>query len=112
MYWNWLASVTRELHQLQPVLTADTPEMFQDSDHVVSLVKSDGRDLYVIAANYERQPTETVIYLPGLRQAKAEVMFDGGNAEVRGGELACKLESIESRVYRIRRENITARYPE
>lgn len=111
-YWNWLASVTRELHQLQPVLTADTPEMLQDSDHVVSLVKSDGKDLYVIAANYERQPTKTVIYVPGIRQGKAEVVFGEGTAEVRGGELACKLEAIESRVYRLRREHISSRFGE
>jgi len=112
MYLGWLTSITRELQQLYPLLTADTPELIQENNHVVAMVKSDGQDIYVIAANYERKPTETVIQIPGIRQATAEVMFGEGSAQVLNGELACSLEAIESRVYRIRGDQEIVRYPQ
>jgi hypothetical protein len=101
-HWRRLRSVTLELKQLMPLLTADTPEMIQSKDRVVAMVKSDGTDTYVIAANYERVPTKTDIDVPGITNATAEVLFDDGSLEVEGGRLPISLEAIESRVFRIR----------
>ncbi len=109
-HWERLQAVTRELHQLYPLLTADTRELIQDNNHVVTMVKSDGQDIYVIAANYERRPTETVISVPGIRRATAHLVFDEGSAQIVNGELACSLEAIESRVYRIPCDENIARY--
>ncbi len=111
MHLEWLMTVTRELRQLQPVLTADTAELIQDSNHVVAMVKSDGQDIYIIAANYERSSTETVIEVPGIQHATAEVMFAEGKAEVANAALACSFEPIESRVYRIRMDESVVTYP-
>jgi len=100
-YWQRLSSVTRELHELSPVLTAETPETFLQQDNVVALIKSDGRDLYIIAANYERKPTKTVLEVPGIVNATAQLVFGEGTASVAEGKLTLDLNSIESRVYRI-----------
>ena len=101
-YLERLMSVTRELKELQTLLTADTVETIRDRKQVVSMVKSDGQDTYVIVANYERRPTKTVIEIPGLARGTAEVVFGKGAASIIQGKLACDLEPIESRVYRIR----------
>ena len=101
-HWKRLKSVTLELKQLMPLLTADTPEMIQSKDRVVAMVKSDGTDTYIIAANYERRPTTTKLDVPGITNVTAEVMFEEGSLEVKDGRLPISLEAIESRVYRIR----------
>ncbi len=100
-YWQRLSSVTRELHELSPVLTAETPETFSQKDNVVALIKSDGRDLYIIVANYERKPTKTALRVPGIVNATAQMVFGEGTAPVIEGKLTLNLNSIESRVYRI-----------
>jgi hypothetical protein len=100
-YWERLRSVTREVHELSPVLTAETPETFVLQDNVAALIKSDGRDLYIIAANYERKPTKTVLQLPGIGKSSAQMVFGEGIAPVVDGKLTLDLNSIESRVYRI-----------
>ena len=102
-YLERVLSVTRELKQLQPLLTADTKEIVQDKDSVISMIKSDGQDTYIIMANYERRPTKTVISIPGVKQGTAEVVFGKGIATIVEGKLTCDLEAIESRVYRIKR---------
>ena len=107
--WERLKSVTLELKQLLPVLTADTPESIQTSSHVVAMVKSAGRDIYIIAANYERAATEAEIRIPGVRQATAEAMFDQGSVRIKDGKLTLGFEPIQSHVYRIRPEQIIAR---
>ncbi len=100
-YWRRVSSVARELHDLSSVLTAETPETFSQKDNVVALIKSDGRDLYIIAANYERKPTKTVLRVPGIVNATAQMVFGEGTAPVIEGKLTLNLNSIESRVYRI-----------
>ena len=69
-HWERLKSVTLELKQLMPLLTADTPETIQERDRVVAMVKSDGTDTYIIVANYERKPTETMIAIPGIDERR------------------------------------------
>jgi len=100
-HWERLTTVTLELKQLLPVLTADTPETIQDENHVVAMVKSDGQHTYIIAANYERKPTRTAIRVPGVERATAEVLFGAGTAEVRDGILPADFEPLESRVFRL-----------
>ncbi len=100
-HWRRLRSITLELKRLMPLLTAESPETIQSRDHVVAMVKSDGTDTYVIAANYERTPTKTILDVPGITIAKAELMFEEGSAQVQDGKLALALEAVESRVFRI-----------
>lgn len=100
-YWERLSSVSRELHDLTPVITAETPETFFRQDNVAALIKSDGRDLYIIVANYERKPTKTVLQVPGIEKSSAHMVFGEGMAPVIDGKLTLDLNSIESRVYRI-----------
>ena len=100
-HWERLKSVTLELKQLMPLLTADTPETIQSKDRVVAMVKSDGADTYIIAANYERSPTKTELDVPGITNAMAEILFGEGSAEIENGKLPLSLEALESRVYRI-----------
>ena len=100
-HWERLKSVTLELKQLTPLLTADTPETIQSKDRVVAMVKSYGSHTYVIAANYERKPTKTVLDVPGITSATAEVLFGTGSAQVKDGKLPIALEAVESRVFRI-----------
>jgi hypothetical protein len=102
--WERLRSVTLELKQLMPLLTADTNEVISENGSIVAMVKSDGRDTYVIAANYERKPAETIVDIPGIDAATADIVFGQGNAEVRSGKLAVRLDSVESRVYKIVRK--------
>ncbi len=92
-------SVTKELRALSPLLTAATTETFSRKDNIVSLIKSDGRDLYIITANYERKPTKTELQVPGIVNGTARVVFGVGTAPVVGGKLTLSLNSIESRVY-------------
>ena len=96
-HWERLKSVTLELKQLMPLLTAETPETIQTKDRVVAMVKSDGKDTYVILANYERKPTETVLDVPGISDATAVGVFGEESARVKNGKLAISLEPIESR---------------
>ena len=108
--WERLKSVTLELQQLLPLLTADTPESIQTSSHVTAMVKSDGRDIYIIAANYERAATEADIRIPGVREATAEAVFgQEGTVQIKDGKLTLGFEPIQSHVYRIRPEQIIAR---
>ncbi len=100
--WEELTKVVGELNQLMPVLTADTPETFHSENHVAAMIKSDGRDTYVIACNYERKPTKTVIEVPGVQAGGAEVMFTGGRAAIVDGKLEAAFAAMESRVYRIK----------
>jgi hypothetical protein len=100
-HWKRLKSVTLELKQLTPLLTADTPETIQSRDRVVAMVKGDGTHTYIIAANYERKPTKTVLEVPGVTKAKAEILFGEGSRHVKNGKLPITLEAVESRVYRI-----------
>ena len=102
-YWQRLSSVTRELHELSPVLTAETPETFLQQDNVAALIKSDGRDLYIIAANYERKPTKTVLQVPGIVNATAQMVYGEGTAPVVEGKLTLNLTESEARVYRIQK---------
>jgi hypothetical protein len=102
--WERLQSVTLELKHLMPMLTADTKEVITEKDSVVAMVKSDGKDTYVIAANYERKPTETIVEIPGIDAATADVVFGQGSTEIRSGKLAVRLDSVESRVYKIVRK--------
>ena len=100
-HWERLKSVTLELKQLMPLLTAETPETIQTKDRVVAMVKSDGKDTYIILANYERKPTETVLDVPGISDATVVGVFGEESARVKNGKLAISLEPIESRVYRV-----------
>jgi hypothetical protein len=100
-HWRRVSSVARELRDLSPVLTAETPETFSQKNNVVALIKSDGRDLYIIAANYERKPTKTVLQMPGIENATAQMVFGERTAPVVEGRLTLNLDSIESCVYRI-----------
>ncbi len=100
-YFARLRTVTKELQTLLPVLTAQTPETLVQQDRTVSLVKSDGQDVYVIIANMERRPTHTTLAVPGVTDAKAGPMFGEGSAPVTAGQLTLDLDSLESRVYRV-----------
>jgi hypothetical protein len=100
-HWNRLRSVTLELRELAPMLAGDGEETIAYSNSVVSMVKRHRGRTYVIAANYERKPTETAIRIPGVDQADAKVLFSEGSARITGGLLRVRLDSIESRVYRI-----------
>jgi len=100
--WEELKGVVQELNVLMPVLTADRPETIHAANGIVALVKDDGKDTYVIAANHERKPSETSVSIPGMGDAKAEILFQGGSATIAGGKLDIALDSIESRVYRVK----------
>ncbi len=113
-HWEWLKQVVGELNQLIPVLTADTPEVIRFRDRVVTMVKSDGQDIYIIAANYERQPTQTRISVPGIRQASAELMFEPGDpvVSIENGGFTATFEPVESHIWRITPGQIRQRFPE
>ena len=100
-HWKCLATVVGELNELMPLLTADTQETIVDKNHVVAMIKSDGTDTYIIAANYERQPTQIVWTIPGVQTATAEVVFGEGSQEIEDGKLVVSLDSTETRVYRL-----------
>jgi len=103
--WENLREVVGELNELMPLLTATTPETIADRDRVVSLVKSDGRDTYVIAANYERGATATTIEVPGVDVGTAKVMFGeprATDALIKNGKFSLDLYGLETRVYRVR----------
>jgi hypothetical protein len=103
--WENLKEVVGELNVLMPLLTATTEETVAARDYVVSMVKSDGRDTYVIAANYERGATTTTIEVPGLKTGIAEVVFGeprAKNAPIRNGQFTLDLHGLETRVYRVR----------
>jgi hypothetical protein len=99
--WEDLKAVVAELNTLMPVLTADTPESLQVAGTVAAMVKSDGKETYVILANYERRAVEARIDVAGVTDGQAERLFQQGTAAVTGGVLAVSLDPIESRVYRI-----------
>jgi hypothetical protein len=103
-HWSRLKAVVRELRELAPMLAGDGEETIADRNSVVSMVKSDEKYTYVIAANYERKPTATAIRIPGVDRGVATVMFGEGSARVADGTLPVRLDGIESRVYRIERE--------
>lgn len=100
-HWERLASVVGELNALMPLLTADTEETILQQDNVVVMLKSDGADTYVIAANYERRPTETVVEIPGVERGMAQVVFGEGAQEIEDGTLTISLDGVETRVYRL-----------
>ena len=105
-----MVEIAGELNELMPVLTADMPEIIQDRDHVVSMVKSDGRDIYVVAVNYMREPTETKIEVADVRQGTAELVFgEPGttNTVIDDGRLILGFKPLETRAYRIRRPDVT-----
>ena len=99
-----MVEVVGELNELMPLLTATTPEVIQDKDHVVTMVKSDGRDTYVIAANYEREPAKTTMAVAGVPRGTAEVVFGEpgtSDATIEESEFAADFRPLETRVYRV-----------
>lgn len=105
--WEAVVEVVGELNELMPLLTAATPEAIQDKDHVVTMVKSDGRDTYVIAANYERVPASTEIDVPGVPRGAAEVVVgepDTSAATIEEGAFRADFGPLETRVYRVREQ--------
>ena len=105
--WNAMVEVVRELNELMPLLTSTAAEVIQDRDHVVAMVKSDGRDTYIIAANYEREPTKTKIEVAGVRRGSVEVVFGdpgGSDATIDEGGFIAGFGPLETRVYRVERQ--------
>jgi len=100
-FWEQLKSVVGELNVLMPVLTADTPEIIADNNRVATLIKSDGRDTYIIAVNYERSARETLIELPTLRQGLAQAVFGQGEFDLADGKLEMEFEPLEVKVLRL-----------
>ncbi len=98
-----LYNVTNELQQLQPLLTADTVETIVDNEavNVISMLKSDGENLYLIVANYERSATSTTIIIPDHWAGKARLVFGEGENPIINDQLELNLGAIESRVYLI-----------
>ena len=102
--WETLKQVVGELNQLMPMLTADTAETIDENDNVRTMVKSDGDDIYIIAANMERKPTRTRITVPGIRQATAELLFENGKpASIEDGSFTATFEPVESHIWRVKR---------
>ncbi len=105
--WERLKQVVSELNQLMPLLTADTKETIDDKDNVRTMVKSVGKDTYIIAANMERQPTRTSITVPGIRKAKAQLMFENGKpVTIENDSFTASFGPVESHVWRVRRSQI------
>lgn len=100
--WNDLCSIVDELNALMPVLTSTGREMIRERDRVVSMVKSDGESVWVIACNYERQPSETTLVIPGVRSGTLEMPFRDETAHIEDGSAAVRFEPLEARVYRLR----------
>lgn len=98
--WEDLKSVVGELNQLMPLLTADTPETIQEKNGVVAMVKSDGKDTYVIAVNYERKATETVVEVPGVADGTVTSVFGEGTEAIAEGKLRLALGPLEVEVLR------------
>ena len=102
--WERLKQVVSELNQLMPVLTADTTETIDEHDNVRTMVKSDGDYVYIIAANIERQPSRTRITVPGIRRAKAELLFEKGESvSIEDGSFTATFEPVESHIWRVKR---------
>ncbi len=98
-----LKPLVSELSQLMPMLTSDATETIDDKDDVRTMVKTVGKDTYIIAANMERKPTQTSITIPGIRNAKAELLFERGKpVSVENGSLTASFRPLESHVWRIR----------
>jgi len=110
--WIHIKEVVSELNQLMPVLTSTGPEVITDRDHVVSLVKARGQDIYIIAANYEREPVSTIIRVPGLERTTAQRMFQEGTTQIRDGGLHLDFEALGTQVYRISAGASRALYPD
>lgn len=99
--WNALVDVVEELHELMPVLTSTRPEAIRQRDRVVSMVKSDGQDTFLIACNYERKPTDARLVIPGVRAATLEMPFRDEIARIEDGVAVVHFEPLEARVYRL-----------
>jgi hypothetical protein len=99
--WNALVEVVAELHELMPVLTSREPEVIRQRDRVVSMVRSDGEDTYLIACNYERKPTDARLTVPGVRSATLEMPFRDETAQITDGTATVHFEPLEARVYRL-----------
>lgn len=99
--WDDLKSVVGELNALMPVLTADTEESIQITGSAVAMVKSAGKNMYIIVANHERSATAMGVELRGVGAATAELLFEDGTANVVDEKLHLELAPLECRVYRI-----------
>lgn len=108
--WNALVAVVAELHHLMPVLTATGPEVIRQRDRVVSMVKSDGEDTWLIACNYERQPTDARLTIPGVRSGTLEMPFRDEIARIEDGVATVHFEPLEARVYRLREDETLTRF--
>lgn len=108
--WNALVQVVAELHELMPVLTSTEREIIRQRDRVVSMVKSDGEDTWLIACNYERTPTEASLVIPGVRTATLEMPFREETAQIEDGVALTHFEPLEARVYRLRDDGAVEQY--
>ena len=99
--WNDLCSIVDELNALMPVLTSTEREVIRERDRVVSMVKSDGDNVWLIACNYERKPTETQLVVPGVRAGTLEMPFRDEAANIEDGAVTVRFEPLEARVYRL-----------
>ncbi len=64
--WNTLVELTTEIRALLPVLNSPGPQFLFDNNHIATLVKSDGKDIYAISANYAFETSSTEITRGGL----------------------------------------------
>lgn len=99
--WNALVEIVSELNALMPALTSTDREIIHTRDHVVSMVRPAGDDVYLIACNYERSPSDTILTIPGVREATLEMPFRDETARIEDGALQVHFDPLEARVYRL-----------
>jgi len=92
------------------VLTSTSREVIRQRDRVVSMVKSDGSDTYLIACNYEREPTDARLVIPGVRAATLEMPFRDQTARIDDGVATVHFEPLEARVYRLVDDGVVERF--
>jgi hypothetical protein len=103
-----VASINQRIHALAPVLNSPTVPLgaeVKSSDANVPIsvmVKKHGGATYVFAAAMRDQEAVASFRVPGLADAKAEVLDEGRALDVKGGAFEDKFKGYEVHLYKIK----------
>jgi len=102
--WQDLVDVVKELNSLVPLLTSVRTELLTTKNNIASMVKSDGKTMWVIVSNYERTIGEREIEIPGLKKSQVEIVFGECltiNNNIVDGKLRIRLKPLGNAVLRV-----------
>ena len=101
-----LAGINKEIQELAPVLNSKTVAYgtadMKTGRRVDYRIKKKNGATYLFAVNMYREPASAEFTIPGVKNAKAKLLYAKGTVDVKNGKLNDKFKPYEVRRYKIK----------